>query len=312
MDGMNLDDFYFEDSYIKGKMSDVDLSGLTGGKYLRSRLLYLAGELFNTAEEDRIKLGRVVELVHNATLTHDDVIDNSHTRRGAPSVPALVNNKKSVLLGDYMLARALHELSDFNNPKLTQELTLTLKELVEGEWIQYENTNPYEITTTLYETLALKKTGSLFRWCFLAPLVASNPDSEYYDLLSEFGEKLGVIFQMTDDLIDFNTESKKSYGLDFRNNNINFVLHFVGMNYPECGTKFLRAEEISDLSADEMKIIEDSLKLAQETVQTYLERCHVILKTLKEKLDLGDDQTPQLNAISEFSSILDLITDRVF
>jgi hypothetical protein len=61
-----------------------------------------------------------------------------------------------------------------------------------------------------------------------------------------------------------------------------------------------------------MKIIEDSLKLAQETVQTYLERCHVILKTLKEKLDLGDDQTPQLNAIGEFSSILDLITDRVF
>ena len=66
-----------------------------------------------------------------------------------------------------MLARALHELSDFNNPALTKELTLTLKELVEGEWIQYENTNPYEISSHLYQTLALKKTGSLFRWCLL-------------------------------------------------------------------------------------------------------------------------------------------------
>lgn len=308
MDGMNLDDFYFEDSYIKERMTDVDLSGLTGGKYLRSRLLYLTGELFNTTEENRKKLGRVVELVHNATLTHDDVIDNSHTRRGAPSVPALVNNKKSVLLGDYMLARALHELSDFKNPKLTQELTLTLKELVEGEWIQYENTNPYEITTTLYETLALKKTGSLFRWCFLAPLVAKDPNSDLYPLLSEFGEKLGVIFQMTDDLIDFNTESKKSYGLDFRNNNINFVLHFVGMNHPEYSTKFLRAEEITDLSNEEMKIIQSSLELARETVQKNLKRCHSILETLKEKPNLGDG----LTSLNEFSLILELITDRVF
>lgn len=308
MDEMNLDDFYFEDSYIKGQMSDLDLSGLTGGKYLRSRLLYLTGELFNISPEDRIKLGRVVELVHNATLTHDDVIDNSHTRRGAPSVPALINNKKSVLLGDYMLARALHELSDFQNPKLTQELTLTLKELVEGEWIQYENTNPYEISTNLYETLAIKKTGSLFRWCFLAPLVAENPNSNQYDLYSEFGEKLGIIFQMTDDLIDFNKESKKSYGLDFRNNNINFVLHFVGTQYPEYKTKFLRTDEISDLTEEEMEIILKAKALAEKTVQEYLTRCHEILKTIKEKFHQGEDKT----SLSEFSSILDLITDRVF
>ena len=168
---LELDQFFFNDSFLKEQLADYDLSGLTEGKNLRSRLVYLMGEIYNLPIDDRIKLGRVVELVHNATLTHDDVIDNSHTRRGAPSMPTLVNNKKSVLLGDYMLAKALHELTDFENPELCAELTLTLKELVEGEWIQFENTNPYEISTQIYTTLCIKKTGSLFRWCFIAPFL---------------------------------------------------------------------------------------------------------------------------------------------
>ncbi len=288
-------------------MEEIDLGALTGGKQLRSKLLFLAGELFNQDHKKLVNLGRIVELVHNATLTHDDVIDNSHTRRGVPSIPAQINNKKSVLLGDYMLARALHELSDFSNPKLTSELTLTLKELVEGEWIQYENTNPYDITRTLYETLALKKTGSLFRWCFVAPLVAHSPQSENYDLFAEFGQKLGVIFQMTDDLIDFNPESKKSYGLDFKNNNINFILQFIGVNYPEYAKSFLHKESLDELDDKEAEALKKSIESAKESIKEYLSRCQEILETLRVKLDLGDHAS-----LKEFSNILDLIVDRVY
>ncbi len=306
MSDLNLEDFYFENSIIKNDLEGYNLSGLSKGKFLRSQLVSLTGHCYGLSNEEIDKLGRVVEMVHNATLTHDDVIDNSHTRRGAPSVPNLINNKKSVLLGDYMLARALHELSDFNNPSLTKELTLTLKELVEGEWIQYENTNPYQITTNLYETLALKKTGSLFRWCFIAPLVASEYNTGH-DLLSEFGEKLGIIFQMTDDLIDFNPESKKSYGLDFRNNNINYVLHFVGKNNPEVETRFLRTEELNDLSESDKKIIEQGIRLAQDSISLYLTRCKEILEQLKEKLPKNQEAF-----LNELSLILDLISDRVF
>ena len=307
MDKMNLDDFYFESSYIKEMASELDLSSLANGKYFRSRLLYLIGNMYALTENEKLKLGRVVEMVHNATLTHDDVIDNSHTRRGSPSIPALINNKKSVLLGDYMLARALHELSDFANPELTKELTLALKELVEGVWIQYENTNPYEITTSLYETLAIKKTGSLFRWSFIAPLVSKSKSSEEYQLFSEFGEKLGIIFQMTDDIIDFNPESQKTYGLDFKNNNINFVLHFIGINYPEQKTKFLRAETLDDLTQKELSIIDESITLAKQAVNKTLNRCREILEILKERPNLKDQAS-----LGELSSILDLITDRVF
>lgn len=308
MKDLELDQFFFEDSFLKDHLADLDLSGLTEGKYLRSRLLYLMGELYELSVEDSKKLGRIVELVHNATLTHDDVIDNSHTRRGSPSIPALVNNKKSVLLGDYMLAKALHELSDFKNPSLTAQLTLTLKELVEGEWIQYENTNPYEVLTGLYTTLAIKKTGSLFRWCFIAPHLASGKkQDDIFELLNEFGETLGIIFQITDDLIDFNPESKKSYGLDFRNNNINYVLHFVGKNFSEVKTRFLRTDTIEDLGPEDQSLIVESVALAKKDVEKYLIRCREILENLKGKYNL-DNHT----SLSEFGSILDLITDRVF
>ena len=308
MTDMKLDEFFFNDSYIKKEIKPSDLRGLTNGKYLRSRLLFLTSNIFHLTDEQVKDLGRIVEMVHNATLTHDDVIDNSHTRRGVPSIPSVINNKKSVLLGDYMLARALHELSDFNNPKLTKELTLTLKELVEGEWIQYENTNPYKITKSLYTTLALKKTGSLFRWCFIAPLVAFNKQEELYPLFSEFGEKLGIIFQMTDDLIDFNPESKKTYGLDFKNNNINYVLLHLGQIAPELEKRFLRTESIEDLTPEEIDYLNQSIKTAKKEIDEYLKRCHELLEIIKGKLNSDNDFT----SLNEFSLVLDLIADRVF
>ena len=307
MEDLKLDSFFFDKSYLKNEVEKLDLSGLTGGKLLRSRLVYLIGQCFGLDDDTLLKLGRACELVHNATLTHDDVIDNSHTRRGAPSVPALINNKKSVLLGDYMLARALYEVSEFNNSKLTQELTLTLKELVEGEWIQYENTNPYKITHTLYETLAVKKTGSLFRWCFLAPMVSAEDGKGTYELFSEFGEELGIIFQMTDDIIDFNKESKKSYGLDFRNNNINFVLQFVGSDFPELEKKFLQTEEITDLNEADMKIITDSVIKAKEVVQNKVKRCEELLVLIEKKLGAQSKEH-----LEELNTLLSLITERVY
>lgn len=307
MNDLELDNFYFdEDSIIKEQMSSLNLSSLTGGKQLRSRLVELIGNAHQLGQKESVLLGRIVEMVHNATLTHDDVIDNSHTRRDAPSVPQQINNKKSVLLGDYMLARALHELSSFKNTELTSELTLTLKDLVEGEWIQFENTNPFEIRMATYELLARKKTGSLFRWCFLAPYLASSENHELKDLYTEFGEQLGVIFQMSDDLIDFNPESKKSYGLDLINNNINFVLHFVGENYPELKRNFLQADQIESLTNEESEALNSSLNQAKHELHKKCQYCDDLLSQIAKKLKDQDDY------IGELKSIIDLLRDRIF
>lgn len=308
MSDLELDDFFFDESILKEDLKDLSLNGLTEGKHIRSRLLLLTGEMINANHKDLIPLGRIVEMVHNATLTHDDVIDNSHTRRGHPSVPHLINNKKSVLLGDYMLARALHELSEYQKPKLTQELTFTLKELVEGEWIQYENTNPYKITLKLYETLAKKKTGSLFRWAFVAPLHMMQENKKLYKSFEEFGEKLGVIFQMSDDIIDFNPASQKTYGLDFKNNNINFVLLYLGKKHPDLSKKFLQMDDIGELNEAEKDYLEESIVSAKAEMKTYLNRCKELAFEIKKELNLGENSAP----FNELCTLLDLITDRVF
>lgn len=309
MSDLQLDDFYFDSaSYLKKEVTSLDLSGLTGGKHLRSKLIALIGNLYQLNPDNMTKLGRVVEMVHNATLTHDDVVDNSHTRRGKESVPALINNKKSVLLGDYMLAKALHELSEFNNPKLTAELTLTLKDLVEGEWIQYDNTNPYQISSNLYETLAIKKTGSLFRWCFLAPLLVSETNfKDLYPLYQEFGEQLGVIFQMSDDVIDFNPESKKTFGLDFKNNNINYVLHFAGKSCPKLEKTFLHAETLEDLDEYQRDVINTAVHSAKDSIDAKVKNCEIILKNIEESSSRKNH-----HELDELSQILQFITARVF
>ena len=205
-----------------------------------------------------------------------------------------------------MLAKSLHELSEFQNPKLTQELTLTLKDLVEGEWIQFENTNPYEITKSLYERLAVKKTGSLFRWCFVAPIVAQNSQENIYDLLCEFGEQLGLIFQISDDLIDFSPESKKSYGLDFKNNNINYVLMHFGNLYPELKNQFLITETIEDLDQAQKNKLLKCVNFAKEDLAQKVEHCFKLNEQIKEKLGTGQALYTELN------DILSLMKSRVY
>ena len=308
MSDLQLDSFYFDDSYMQQELAGVNLNGLIEGKHIRSRLLFLTGQLLTVDSPILSRLGRIVEMVHNATLTHDDVIDNAHTRRGHPSIPQLINNKKSVLLGDYMLAKALHELSDYQKPKLTQELTLTLKELVEGEWIQYEYTNPYTISNHIYNTLAIKKTGSLFRWSFIAPLHFTQYSPQLYQALQEFGEKLGLVFQMSDDIIDFNEQNQKNYGLDFKNNNINFVLLFFGRNHPELAKRWLQMEDISEMQAADKIELEKAIIEAKNIMRENLSRLKELCKEIKKELNLSDDSAP----FQELCTLLDLISDRVF
>ena len=305
MTDLNLEDFFFEQSLLTEEISKLDLSCLSKGKNLRSKLVYQFGTFLNINSDDLLKLGRVVEMVHNATLTHDDVIDNSHTRRESPSVPTLVNNKKSVLLGDYMLARSLFELGEFNHPRLLQELTITLKDLVEGEWMQYEHTNPYTTSLNIYETLSIKKTGSLFRWCFVAPALLGAQE-KHYELLSEFGEKLGLIFQMTDDLIDFNEESKKTYGLDFKNNNLNFVLYFVGKKHPELTQELLQADSLESLSAENLSIIKEAVSDVKEELKKHTSRLFELLALLDQGLFQGNEIKEDLE------SLIELINSRTY
>jgi geranylgeranyl pyrophosphate synthase len=305
---LNLEEFYFEDSYIQESLKDFNLESLSAGKHMRHMLLERTGTYLGIDKDSLLPLGRIGEMVHNATLTHDDVIDHSHTRRGHPSIPALMNNKKSVLLGDYMLAKSISELAAFNNTQLINLIATTLKDLVEGEWIQMEHNNPYLVDAKTYDTLAIKKTGALLRWCFEAPATYKRMARNDLQVFSSFGEQLGILYQMTDDIIDFNDSSKKTRALDIKNNNVNYVLHIAGTIDQALCLSMYDKRDLELFDDAEKELIERSIKIAKENVQIKLAKCQELI----EKIFRMDVESKNFSALNELDQMLSLVANRIF
>jgi geranylgeranyl pyrophosphate synthase len=221
---LKLNSFFFDDDFVASELQGKDfLKVFTAGKNLRAQICTDFGRIFNVPEIELHILSRAAELVHNATLCHDDVIDQSEFRRNHKTSNAVIGNKKAVLLGDYILAKTLVEISELGRPELITELSLCLKKLVDGEWIQEKCTNPFTFKFDEYKRLAYNKTSSLFVWALKAPLLFQSASEETLQKVEELGNTLGLIFQIQDDIIDFSKQSKKQVYTDLINNNPNFV-----------------------------------------------------------------------------------------
>lgn len=220
-----LSDFYFDKDEIYRLVNSFPPETFTGGNHNRTQIMNeLASELGIT-QFQIAPYARVIELVHNATLIHDDVIDESHTRRDNPTLNAKLENRKCILIGDYMLAKAMSELTSFANNKIVAELSRTLKDLVNGEILQSFENEKLLWSKEKYFEISFNKTGSVLRWCLLIPLIVKELDeSRSLEVMEKVAYKLGLIYQMLDDVKDFSTLSKKTPFLDINNWNINIVL----------------------------------------------------------------------------------------
>jgi octaprenyl-diphosphate synthase len=177
------------------------------GKRLRPILLLLCSGMTGGVSRDSVRAAAVVELLHTATLIHDDVIDVSDLRRGGPSVNAVWGNKASVLIGDLFFSRVLCWLSQFGNPDVTRIISTTINCICEGELLQLRNGyNHMLIEEDAYFGLIKRKTASLLAAaCELGAVLsdAGNGNGEQ-PTMQRFGEHLGMAFQIKDDLMDFN------------------------------------------------------------------------------------------------------------
>ena len=175
------------------------LDKLATGKMLRSKLiLKIAG-----VNEDSIKLCAVVEMIHAASLLHDDVIDDADTRRGQPSVNALYDNKTSIMFGDILYSRAFTELSQMDKTvAYTISNAVTLLSI--GEMIDVDLTNNFNSSYDLYLDMIYKKTASLIEASAKAAAIIAGLDEEKYAL---YGKNLGLAFQMVDDILDITQDS---------------------------------------------------------------------------------------------------------
>lgn len=174
------------------------------GKRLRPILLLLCSGLQGGVTEYSIKAATIVELLHTATLVHDDVVDKSEMRRGGPTVNSIWTNKISILIGDYIFASVLWGLTGLKNLEMINVLSDVAKRMSQGELLQLEQGKNSEMNEAVYFRLISDKTASLIdATCHLGALTSANANAAHVDNLKKFGEYLGIAFQIKDDLLDF-------------------------------------------------------------------------------------------------------------
>jgi octaprenyl-diphosphate synthase len=173
------------------------------GKQLRPMFVFLSAKLCGPVNESTYRAASLVELLHTATLVHDDVVDDAAERRGFFSVYALWKNKISVLVGDYLLAKGLLLSLDNNDFRILQLLSEAVRQMSEGELLQLEKSRTLNLDEAIYYEIIKNKTASLLASACAAGAFSASGKEEDALRLKNFGEKIGIAFQIKDDLFDY-------------------------------------------------------------------------------------------------------------
>ncbi len=189
------------------------------GKQMRPMFVFLTAKLLNNGEvnERTYRGASVIELIHTATLVHDDVVDESNKRRGFFSINALWKNKIAVLVGDYLLSKGLLLSIDNSDFDLLRIISVAVREMSEGELLQIEKARRLDITEVVYYEIIRQKTATLIAACCALGACSVNPESPDVETLRKFGELCGMAFQIKDDLFDYGNKSiGKPTGIDIK------------------------------------------------------------------------------------------------
>jgi octaprenyl-diphosphate synthase len=187
------------------------------GKQMRPLFVFLSAGATGTIGESTFRGASLIELLHTATLVHDDVVDNSDKRRGFFSINALWKNKIAVLVGDFLLSRGLILALENDDIDLLKITTKAVKDMSEGELLQMEKARKLDISEEIYFEVIRQKTASLITSCCKVGASSSGADQAMIDKMGQFGECVGMAFQIKDDLFDYGTfEIGKPTGIDIR------------------------------------------------------------------------------------------------
>lgn len=220
---------------------------VSGGKRLRPALVLLACRFCDYQGPAAIRLGAVVELIHTATLVHDDVIDEAEIRRGRPSSNSRWGNHLSVLAGDWLYMQAFNVALSERNFKVLDLLIGLTQVMVEGELLQLAHLRKLSVTEDEYLDLAYRKTASLFSACLRLGAILGRRSDEEEMKLGEYGTNLGLAFQLTDDLLDFTSSEEKlgkPIGNDLREGKVTLpLIYLLRHGRPEESNKVRRVFE---------------------------------------------------------------------
>lgn len=198
------------------------------GKQLRPMFVFLSAKMCGQVNESTYRAASLVELLHTATLVHDDVVDDSLERRGFFSVYALWKNKVSVLVGDYLLAKGLLLSLDNNDFRSLQILSDAVRKMSEGELLQMEKSRTLNLDEPTYFEIIRNKTASLLSSACAAGAWSASNNEELTAKMKTFGEKVGIAFQIKDDLFDYNSDNVgKPTGNDIKEKKLTLPLIYT-------------------------------------------------------------------------------------
>ncbi len=199
------------------------------GKQLRPMFVFLSAKLVGEMNESTYRAASLIELLHTATLVHDDVVDDSNERRGFFSVNALWKNKIAVLVGDFLLSRGLLLSVDNKDYHLLGLVSNAVREMSEGELLQIEKARKLDIDEAVYFDIIRKKTASLIASCCACGAASVTKDEKIIEQMRSFGEAVGIAFQIKDDLFDYGDGSNigKPTGIDIKEKKMTLPLIFA-------------------------------------------------------------------------------------
>ena len=265
------------------------------GKQIRPMFVFFSAKLCGGILESTHRGAALVELLHTATLVHDDVVDNAYERRGFFSINALWKNKVAVLVGDYLLAKGLL-LSVHNQEfKLLEIVSEAVKQMSEGELLQIEKVRRMDISESLYFDVIRQKTASLIASCCACGAASAGASEAVVEKMRLFGEKVGIAFQIKDDTFDFGTDNVgKPIGIDIKEKKVTLPLIYA-LNRADKAEKKRVINLVKNHHDDPAKIQEiinfvnekEGVKYAQEKMLEYQEEAFAILQTFEP----GDART---------------------
>ncbi|MDT0641550.1 polyprenyl synthetase family protein [Zunongwangia sp. F363] len=200
------------------------------GKQMRPMFVFLVAKMVSegNVNERTYRGASVIELIHTATLVHDDVVDDSNRRRGFFSINALWKNKIAVLVGDYLLSKGLLLSIDNNDFDLLKIISVAVREMSEGELLQIEKARRLDITEAVYYDIIRQKTATLIAACCSLGAAAVKPESDDIAKMRRFGELIGMAFQIKDDLFDYGEEKiGKPTGIDIKEQKMTLPLIYT-------------------------------------------------------------------------------------
>jgi len=212
------------------------------GKQMRPMFVFLAAKLLNNGEvnERTYRGASVIELIHTATLVHDDVVDESNKRRGFFSINALWKNKIAVLVGDYLLSKGLLLSIDNGDFDLLRIISVAVREMSEGELLQIEKARRLDITEEVYYDIIRQKTATLIAACCSLGACSVKPESTDVETFRKFGELCGMAFQIKDDLFDYGEEKiGKPTGIDIKEQKMTLPLIYTLNNCSKSEKRWL-------------------------------------------------------------------------